>query len=184
MSQPNLITDGIKNIQPPKVDLSKFNPEQLLQIQNMLHSQAPQQLSQQVLPHVDTSNGFSFFGFNVQKKQAYIIGFLILLIIGYLGWRWWNNKKKQHEQDDHENDDVEQKHYQMNHMGMMQQQPPYNMYPGMPNMPNMPNAQNIPQQKQQYTQPQQSQPNKFQQQIPMNEQQFNNEMEKAAVEDI
>jgi hypothetical protein len=63
-------------------------------------AQVPQQLLQQV--GGQDPNMMSLFGFTMQKKYFYLLGLIVVLVVGYLLYTRWNNNKKKKEEDEEE----------------------------------------------------------------------------------
>jgi hypothetical protein len=82
-----------------------------------------------IIPEVADTNVFSIFGQSIQKKYIYIVLFLVLLLVAYLIWKWYNKKggkNKNNDSESFEDDDEE-----------------FSGYPPNQNNPNSPNPQVI-----------------------------------------
>lgn len=149
---------------------------------------------------VDT-DAFSIFGQTIQKKYAYILGGLLLLVVGYMAWTWYNKKSKEDDEEDFDEDEDISYEQQMQQLpphlaGQFgRRMPPMDFFPNpnqnRPNFGQNPNGQNPngqqqgphmqgPQPGQQVAQPMQGQHGQNQ---PMTDQQFDSQINQAVQED-
>lgn len=54
------------------------------------------------IPSIASSGSISILGFTLSRTQLYIIGAILVLIVGYFLWRWYKTR----EQFDPDSDDV------------------------------------------------------------------------------
>lgn len=104
---PNLVNSGFSN--------------QNLPITNVAMPAAVPNFPNQDIP----LNTITIFGQAFQKKYVYILGFILLIVVIYLIWKWYSKGKKSDDDDDESNDEEFQNEKQMRHMGM-------NFPPNMP----------------------------------------------------
>ena len=92
IKQPNIQVRVPKPTVTYKVPISR---------QPMMATNRPVQLTQQLIHGVNRgnviiqpANTFTIFGQTFQKMHVYIVGFIIVIIIGFMVWKWYNGKNK------------------------------------------------------------------------------------------
>ncbi|CAH6421342.1 Hypothetical protein KVN_LOCUS231 [uncultured virus] len=132
----NAVKQNYQNLTPSYNNLPiNINPssQSLVSQPNLQQPQYMDQVANQLVQtnlaniggSIDTT--ITFFGKTFQRKYVYIFGILLLIIIGYIMWKWYSKKNKPtQEEDDDDEDDVNYEQQQQ-----MQQKNPNNGKYGM-----------------------------------------------------
>ena len=101
---PNLIS-GLVNTKPNVQPQTRLQVQPQVQPQPRLQAQPQAQPNPVIIPQVQQTGTISIFGQVFQKTHVYIVGLIVLVIIGYMIWTWY--KKNQDDDDDElEDDDI------------------------------------------------------------------------------
>ena len=113
----NLVS-GIKNNIDPKLVQNIIPQNFQPNIQPTTQYSAPKLIPQNYMEQspnagnlLKTSEGdntMKIFGQSIQKKYVYIIGFIVLVIIGYFIYKWYFTKKTSTQESDDEDEDDEE----------------------------------------------------------------------------
>jgi len=106
--------------------------QQLPQIINPIRPMAQPQIQQGPQLLLQPTNTISILGQVFQKTHVYIVGIILVIIIGYMVWTWY--QKRSNDDDDDEDDELEDDD-EISHARQMQYMPrmvPQNMYESRP----------------------------------------------------
>lgn len=125
-STPTLLS-GLKNNISAKLTAPSATPCQIVQHGGQI---APQPQIQVVQPVINTPDMMSLFGLTLQKKYFYLLGLVVLLVVGYLLYSRWNKNKKSNKEVDDDEHPNPHMHYPNHMKGRFPMMPP--QYGGHP----------------------------------------------------